>query len=108
MFIRTPGRGFRDFLGARSGVSRNRIGYCDIRVCRADRNQGHANYSLTVQAWAIEAGSPSLAFKRDAVSPLVMHEQRQQQNNRERNANEPEQCTSTETHVSLHIFELHG
>jgi len=33
---------------------------------------------------------------------LVMHEQRKDNDDRKRNANQPEQCTSTETHDSLH------
>jgi hypothetical protein len=33
---------------------------------------------------------------------LVMHEQRKDNDDRKWNANQPEQCTSTETHDSLH------
>ena len=36
-------------------------------------------------------------------SQLVVHEQRQNQNDRKRNSEQPEQRASTETHVSLHV-----
>jgi hypothetical protein len=37
-------------------------------------------------------------------SQLMMPEQRHKKNDRERNPQQPKQCTSTETHVSLHVF----
>lgn len=37
-------------------------------------------------------------------SRLVVHEQREKQNDRKRNFEQPEQCTSTETHVGLHVL----
>src|SRR4051812_4442288 len=36
-------------------------------------------------------------------SQLVVHKQRQKQNERKWNSEQPEQCASTETHVSLHV-----
>lgn len=35
---------------------------------------------------------------------LVVHENREKQNDRKWNPEQPEQCASTETHVSLHVL----
>jgi len=35
---------------------------------------------------------------------LVMPEQRKKKNDRKWNSEQPKQCTSTETHVSLHVL----
>src|SRR3979411_1993802 len=35
---------------------------------------------------------------------LVVHENCEKQNDRKRNSEQPEQCASTETHVSLHVL----
>jgi hypothetical protein len=37
-------------------------------------------------------------------SQLVMPEQRKKKNDRKRNSEQPKQCTSTKTHVSLRMF----
>ena len=37
-------------------------------------------------------------------SQSVVHEDCEKQNDRKRNSEQPEQCTSTETHVSLHVL----
>jgi hypothetical protein len=57
-------------------------------------------------AICIEPSRPnySAAEFRILETRLVVHEQRQKQNDREWNSEQPEQCASTETHVSLHVL----
>jgi hypothetical protein len=59
--------------------------------------------------------APSLLIEHDPIRKpvatfpdhaLVVHEQRENNNDRKRNSEQPKQRTSTETHVSLHPFEL--
>jgi hypothetical protein len=49
----------------------------------------------------LKAPSGTSGFK---APRLVMPEQRNKKNDRKWNSEQPKQCTSTETHVSLHVL----
>jgi hypothetical protein len=50
---------------------------------------------------SLEVPSGTSSFK---APRLVMPEQRKKKNDRKWNSEQPKQCTSTETHVSLHVL----
>jgi hypothetical protein len=60
---------------------------------------------LTGAAFSLRRFDKDAAAWR-ASAALVMHEQRQQQNDRQRNAEQPQQCTSSKAHESLLNNEL--
>ena len=45
---------------------------------------------------------PAVTMRRAVSAVLVVHEQRQQQNDRQRDTEQPQQRTSSKAHVSLH------